>query len=369
MRLCFLGDAGSIHLQRWLEYFVSNGYEVHVISFRPCPVPGVQVHLLASGRDGRLAYVKGLTRIRHLVESIRPDILHAHYATSFGLLGVVSRFHPLVVSAWGSDVLVAPEKSFWLKKVVKRVLRQADALTSDSVYMSRRMEELLQGVQKRLMTVTMGVARAWFDGIAKAEKKPAQVLSLRGHQEIYNIDIILRAMVETVQTVPEARLIVAGEGPETPGLKALAGSLGLESYAHFVGQVPHSQVQTYLKESAIAVSVPSSDATAVSLLEAMACGSFPVLSDLPANREWVTDGLNGLIVPAKDVKALAGAIIRSLRDQDLRERAVQSNKNKVREKAIWEDNMAEVLTLYGELLLVSINREQGQPPLTKVRGL
>lgn len=360
MRVCFLGDAGSIHLQRWLEYFVAAGFEVHVISFRSCPVPKVQVHLLAAGADGRLAYLKGLSRIRGLVEQIRPDILHAHYATSFGLLAVVSKFHPLVVSAWGSDVLVAPEKSFWLKRIVERVLREADALTSDSVYMSSRMLELLQGVQKRLITVTMGVSRAWFDGIAQIDKKVTQILSLRGHQEIYNIDTILRAMVETVKAVPQARLIVAGEGPGTSGLKALAAALGLDSCVKFVGQLPHAQVQAYLNESAISVSVPSSDATAVSLLEAMACGSFPVLSDLPANREWVEDGVNGLIVKAGDVKALAQALVRSLQDPALREQAIGRNREKIQEKAIWEDNMDEVRALYRELLPSGTKTEQNK---------
>ncbi|KLU59334.1 GDP-mannose-dependent alpha-(1-2)-phosphatidylinositol mannosyltransferase [Peptococcaceae bacterium CEB3] len=356
MRLCFLGDAGSIHLQRWLAYFVSLGHEVHVISFRGCPVEGVQVHLLASGREGRLAYMKALTRVKGMVRRIHPDILHAHYATSFGLLGVISKFHPLIVSAWGSDVLVAPVRSYWLRKVVECVLARADALISDSLYMSGRMEELLHGVPKRLLTVTMGVSRAWFDGIAPGDKKPTQILSLRGHQPIYNIDVILRAIPETVRAVPEARLVLAGEGEETPKLKALAASLGIEPFVRFVGQLPHSEVEAYLNESAIMVSVPSSDATAVSLLEAMACGSFPVLSDLPANREWVSDGFNGLIVPAKDAAALAGAMIRSLRDAGLRGRALERNRKKILERAIWEDNMAEVRTLYGDLLGINFNK-------------
>ncbi|CAA7599627.1 Glycosyltransferase subfamily 4-like, N-terminal domain protein [Acididesulfobacillus acetoxydans] len=356
MRLCFLGDAGSIHLQRWLTYFVSLGHEVHVVSFRDCPVEGVQVHLLASGREGRLAYVKALTKVRGIVRRINPDILHAHYATSFGLLGIMSQFHPLVVSAWGSDVLVAPVRSYWLRKVVECVLPRADALTSDSLYMSGRMEELLHRVPKRLLTVTMGVSQAWFDGITPADKKPAQILSLRGHQPIYNIDIILKAIPETVRAVPKARLVLAGEGEETPKLKALAASLGIEPFVRFVGQLPHSEVEAYLNESAVMVSVPSSDATAVSLLEAMACGSFPVLSDLPANREWVSDGINGLIVPAKDAAALAGALIRGLRDQGLRERAFERNRKKIRERAIWEDNMAEVQSLYGDLLRLNFNK-------------
>ncbi|MHB1653256.1 MAG: glycosyltransferase [Desulfitobacteriaceae bacterium] len=351
MRLCFLGDAGSIHLQRWLAFFAAAGHQVDVVSFRPCSVPGVKVHLLASGTGGRIAYLKGMTRIRRILGEIRPDILHAHYATSFGLLAVLSGFHPLVVSAWGSDVLVAPEKSFWLRKIVQHVLHQADALTSDSSYMSSRMEELLNGEKKRLMTVTMGVSREWFQSLPDPSKSPWQVLSLRGHQEIYNIDVVIRSMAEVVKTLPQAKLVVAGEGPKTPSLKSLTATLGLKRNIDFVGQLPHAQVQAYLNESAVSVSVPSSDATAVSLLETMACGSFPVLSDVPANKEWIEDGVNGLIVPAGDAHALAQALIQSLEDQALREQALSINRERVLAKAIWEDNMAEVESLYRELLL------------------
>ncbi|GAB6173057.1 glycosyltransferase [Paradesulfitobacterium aromaticivorans] len=350
MRLCFLGDAGSIHLQRWIKYFMDAGYQVDVISFRPCPLPGVKVHLLAGGSTGRWGYIRAMFQIKGLAADIKPDILHAHYATSFGLLAVLSGFHPLVVSAWGSDVLVAPEKSRWLRTVVRRVMQTADALTSDSEYMSGRMENLLQSQPKTLKTVTMGVSRAWFEQLPQVRKNPVQILSLRGHQEIYNIDIILKAMTKVIAAIPEAGLIVAGEGPETFNLKNLTKSLGLEGNVSFVGQLPHAEVQTYLNESAVSVSVPSSDATAVSLLETMACGSFPVVTDLPANREWIEDGVNGLIVPARDPDTLASALIRSLEDLNLRENAIAMNREKIHAKAIWENNMAEMEELYRDLL-------------------
>ena len=352
MRLCFLGDAGSIHLQRWIHYFLKAGYQVDVISFRPCEIQGAKVHLLAQGQGGRLAYVKAVFKIRRLVREIQPDMLHAHYATSFGLLALVSGFRPLVVTAWGSDVLVAPKESRILKMIVQQVLRHADALTSDSSNMSERMRELLNGRKCILKTITMGVSRDWFEQISQSEKKPLQIVSLRGHQTNYNIDVLIQAMAEVTKVVPEAQLIIAGEGPETEGLRVLSSSLGIDKNVHFVGQLPHEAVQTYLNESSISASVPTSDATAVSLLETMACGSFPIVTDLPANREWVEDNVNGLLVPIKDSKALAEAIIRALEDVALQDRAREINHQRVGDKAIWEDNMGEVEELY-QLLIES----------------
>lgn len=350
VRLCFLGDASSIHLQRWIKYFMDTGYKVEVVSFKRCPLSGVKVHLLAEGSTSCLGYIRAMLQIKSLVANLKPDILHAHYATSFGLLALLSGFHPLVVSAWGSDVLVAPRKSWWLHSVVRRVLQAADALTSDSEYMSGVMKSLLNNVSKNLKTVIMGVPKVWFEQLPQISKNPMQILSLRGHEKIYNIDIIIKAMEKVCAIVRDCRLIVAGEGPETSALKSLTKSLGLEEYVRFVGQLPHGEVQKYLNESAVSVSVPSSDATAVSLLESMACGSFPVVTDLPANREWIEDGVSGLIVPAKDPDALAQALIRSLQDSYLLEHAIAINRQKIQAKAIWENNMAEMEELYHDLL-------------------
>lgn len=350
MHVCFLGDAGSIHLQRWIHYFVKEGYLVDVISFRPCEIKGAKVHVLAQGQSGKLAYLKAVFKIRRLICRMKPDLLHAHYATSFGLLALVSGFKPLVVTAWGSDVLVAPRESMILKLLVQQVLRHADALTSDSSNMSKRMRELLNGHEGILKTITMGVSRDWFAQIPDSKKKPLQIVSLRGHQTNYNIDVLIQAMTVVTKAIPKSLLIVAGEGPETEGLKALSSSLGIDENIHFVGQLPHEAVQSYLNESSISVSIPTSDATAVSLLETMACGSFPIVTDLPANREWVEDNLNGLLVPIGDSKALAEAIIRALRDVDFRDKAREINRQRVGNTAIWEDNMGEVEQLYHRLL-------------------
>ena len=196
----------------------------------------------------------------------------------------------------------------------------------------------------------MGVSRDWFEQISQSEKKPLQIVSLRGHQTNYNIDVLIQAMAEVTKAEPKAQLIVAGEGPETEGLRMLSSSLGIDKNVHFVGQLPHEAVQKYLNESSISASVPSSDATAVSLLETMACGSFPIVTDLPANREWIEDNVNGLLVPIKDSKALAEAIIRALEDVTLRDKAREINRQRVGDKAIWEDNMGEVEELYQLLM-------------------
>lgn len=91
-------------------------------------------------------------------------------------------------------------------------------------------------------------------------------------------------------------MIIAATGEETDALKLLVEQLGINEQVQFAGWVNKVQNAEFYSNAKIFVSIPESDATAISLLEAMAYGCVPVLSDLPANREWIEDGKNGIII-------------------------------------------------------------------------
>jgi glycosyltransferase involved in cell wall biosynthesis len=107
---------------------------------------------------------------------------------------------------------------------------------------------------------------------------------------------------------------------------------------------------TTLFAGAVYVSTSLSDSTSVSLLEAMAAGTFPVVTDIEANHEWIDDGENGFLVPVDDPAALADRIHRALADRALRERGRRLNQARIRERASWQDNMDEVCALFERLV-------------------
>ncbi len=142
MKLCFLADARSVHVQKWAQYFSDERNEVHIISFRDARIPGVQVHYINSHGTisispivsffSKIGYLLWIGKIRRLIKKIRPDILHAHWATSYGLLGALSGYHPFILSTWGNDIIISPHKYWIMQKLVEYSLENADLVTATS---------------------------------------------------------------------------------------------------------------------------------------------------------------------------------------------------------------------------------------------
>jgi len=176
------------------------------------------------------------------------------------------------------------------------------------------------------------------------------VLSTRSlDTPLYNIDVVLRAMARVRARVPNARLVVAGDGRLRPLCESLAQQLGLGETVRFAGSLSQAELRDAMLDAEAFVSVPSSDATSVALLQAMACGSFPIVSDLPTQEELVEHGTQGLRVAVRDDVALAEAIVRALEDVALRRDAVERNRTFVEEYGLLEPNMARMEAWYYRL--------------------
>ena len=142
------------------------------------------------------------------------------------------------------------------------------------------------------------------------------VLSTRRLKPLYNTDILIEAIPEIIKHVPEARFLITGEGNQLDVLKAKAERLGLSGLTKFLGWVDYPTLVEAYQTADIFISIPSSDGTAVSLLEAMACELPVIVTDIPSNREWIQNEVNGFLIPVRDVKMLSGKIIRLLRNRE-----------------------------------------------------
>jgi glycosyltransferase involved in cell wall biosynthesis len=113
----------------------------------------------------------------------------------------------------------------------------------------------------------------------------------------------------------------------------------------FLGGVGEREMEGLLQSTSYYVSASLSDGASSSLLEAMASGLFPIVSDIPANREWITHEENGLLFPPGDHVTLAACLGRAIKNESWMDGARDTNRQLVRERADADTNMAGLAEL------------------------
>jgi len=355
VRIAYLSIGRHLHTERWIQYFARHGHECHLLTVQPGPIEGVQVHDIRTSAPGKpLRYWLSLRKVRSILKGLKPDLLHTHFLTGYGYWGHFSRFLPNILTVWGDDVYLTPHENALKGWLARRALRSASALTGDSVDILQHCIALGAAPEK-CYEIQWGVDFSVFSSerVSRVREelgipgKAPVVFSPRSFtQAYYNIDLIVDAVASLQKERPTVHVIFAGyEGDQSP-FRALAERAGLTRQAHFVGRIPHEDFADYLVASDVFVSVPSVDATAVSLLEAMACGCAIVVSSLASSLEWIRAGENGLVVPPRDEGALVGALRKLLDDAALRARFGKLCAKEVRQRADHELNMQWMLRLY-----------------------
>jgi glycosyltransferase involved in cell wall biosynthesis len=303
LRVVLFGDGESPHLVKWARALAPR-VELHVASSRGL-APAIEALVPAQRTlrlqhatkfaGGNAALLKTLPRLVRWLRGVDADWISAHYLSSHGTLAWLARRAgvraQLAASAWGSDILVAPAQSALLRWATSRVLRDAVVCTSDSAHMAQRMREL---GAREVMTFPFGL-----DALpaASAAKEPQLFFANRGLEDIYDPLRVLSLFAGAAARWPDARLAVANDGSLREALERRAAELGLAGRVDFVGRLDAATQSGFYARARWYLSVPRSDSVSVSVLEAMGHGCIPLLSDLPANRELVRDGANGLIVP------------------------------------------------------------------------
>lgn len=350
MKICYLANAASIHTQRWAEYFASVGYQVVVVSLVPGNIKNVQViHVPLFSRQRHLNILLSVPKIKRIIHDIKPDILHAHYITSYGFAAAITKFRPLVLSAWGSDVLVMPEKSVIYRHMVRYIMRRADLVTSIAEHMTNLILERNYVTAEKIRTFPFGVDTDVFNPTINRRKDPSSppvIVSNRRLDTGLDVDVLIQAIPAVLAAHPAARFIIAGDGPLRVDLERLSERLNLSESVTFIGAVGHSDMPGFLSGSDIFISTSRTDGNNISLNEAMACGAFPIATNIDANRQWIDDGKNGLLFDVKDHKALSQKIIEAIESPEWRKSIIQDNFDIIQSRASWQNEMRKMQKLY-----------------------
>ena len=322
MKILYIADSTSIHTQRWVRYFLEAGHVIYIITIgeKTERINGA-IHVANFDRFyfRSFSFLRVLKGTRKMLRQIKPDILHGHFVHQYGWLAALTGFHPFVLSAWGTDILYLPNasRSGLGRLLTTYAMRRADLLTATSEHLKNEM--IKQGAAAdRIQVVFWGVDPRRFrpnidtgplkKRLGIANGSPV-ILSNRNQIALYNNDIVVKAMAIVLKCFPKAVLILQNSGgPLENELKWLAQNENISGSVRFLPRFSHGDLPPLYALADVYVSVPSWDAGPVSLKEAMSCGAVPVISRLPGPMEWVSDGVNGSIVPARDPGKLAHAI-------------------------------------------------------------
>ncbi len=309
MRIAMVGSGASIHVQRWLTGLRDLGHDVRLFAHSP----ELDATVIPRG-------IKGVLALRRELRGWRPDVVNAQYVQVHGIMAALAGFRPLVVSAWGSDVL---PQSFGERVAARFALARADLVHAQGPNMMPALDAL--GVREsRVLYATYGVDVKAFDAGPAADARPVPILSTRGLAAVYDPATLIRAAASLEARGIAAPLRLVGDGPLRGELEALAKETG--AAVEFVGRVPHDVLAGEYARARVFTSASLSDGVSVSLLEALSSGAFPVVSDIPANRPWVEHGVTGLLFPPGDADACAACLERALSDGGLVEGARALNR-------------------------------------------
>ena len=238
-------------------------------------------------------YYFTVKKIKESCEAFKPDVIHIHQINSIALYSILALKKlkiPIVLTAWGSDLLVSPKRSLILKTIVQYCLKRADMITADSEYLGKEVLKYIPNNEKKLVIANFGIDIHGENNVTKENI----IYSNRLHKKLYNIDEIISGFKKLEDTGKNKyQLVIGAIGPETENLIQLVSDLGLTEKVTFVGWLNFEDNLNWYSKSKFFISIPDSDATSISLLEAMYYGCYPIVSVLPSNLEWITDDVNG----------------------------------------------------------------------------
>lgn len=358
MKICYLSDANSEHTKKWCNFFVEKGYDIEVISLTKGEIDGVKVHSLNLESDKvrnynilyKIKYYFKINKVKELVKEINPDIVHAHYASSYGLLGAHTNFHPYILSVWGSDIYDFPQRSFIFKKMIKRNLSKADIIMSTSKAMAI---ETKKYTSKDIEITPFGVDVNLFrpyDNRYK-EKEHITIGTVKTLDPNYGIEYLVRAFAILCSRFPEKKLLleIAGKGSQLEYLKNLSESLGIKDNVKFLGFLKTDQVIEAFNRFDIAVFPSLSESFGVAAIEAQSCGVPVIVSNVGGLPEATKPGYSSILVNKEDENELADALERLVKNEGLRVSMGKNARRFVEDNYNIVDNFNKVEKIYNSI--------------------
>lgn len=354
-RILLLGNGSSIHLVRLANGLAACGCEVHLASqhgFLPSLDPAVGRH--EAPHRGGPGYFLNVAWFRRLLRRLRADIVNAHYAGGYGTMAALSRVRPLVITAWGSDVLTTPWSSW-----IKRVLVRGNLLHCDRiVVMADGMREAVRKLSRKdAEVIPFGVDTELFRPLqpSGAWSFPAQAFVVgicKSLEPVYRLDVAIRAMDVLRRERGDLKVFLAivGEGGEAENLRGLISDLSLQDRVLLAGPRDHAGLPEFYNGISAYAVTSESEGLCVSALEAAACGKPVISTPVGAMGKLAEAGFMGLSIEPGDPVGLSRAIARLADHPDEAARYGRAGLEHVRAHYEWDVTIRKTTNLFEDIL-------------------
>lgn len=356
MRICYIALGTFTHIGPYIDYFKEAGHDVNFICLSPSPDRGVPTYNVGLGggyseNAGKWKYPISMLRARRLTKKLKPDIVHAHYATSCGLTAMVCGFHPTIVTVHGSDLTMGIKFRIW-RPLLKKIFECSDCVNTVSEDLQDMVVSL--GIRPdKVKALTPGIDTEKFSFVERTALNPAQGLRFvctRRLEPVFDHQTIIGALVRLKDKGIKFQMTFVGDGSLLDTLKRQTSHVGLDDSVTFIGPVHNDDLLEVLARHDVYLSASLWDGTSLSLLEAMARGLFPIVSDIKANSAWLNHNANGLLHKVGDADDLAKCIMQLYGNPRLAAQAAVRNRERVVEHGNRKTNMKRLETIYQELI-------------------
>ena len=372
MRILYFSKNYTPHDFRFLNSLSKTEHEIFYLKLesnqrqvedRPVP-ENVQQILWAGGqREFRCRdipkYVLGLKRV---IKEIKPDIVHAGPIQTCAFIVVLSGFRPILTKSWGYDLVKDAESSWWMKRITSYVLRNSACFIGDSnviwdkaVAFGMNPENIIvfpwgvniERFHPEKAEKTKGKKKL---SVSNKQSKEITLFCSRTWEPIYRVDVLAKAFVKVASLNPDVNLILLGGGSQGANIRRILMNGGVMDRVHFGGQVGQRDLPRWYHMADIYISPSHVDGSSISLLEALACGMPCLVSDIPGNKEWVEDGVNGWTFRDGDVDDLAEKILLAIKSRRSFGRIGKAARKTAEERADWKKNFGKLLEAYNRVI-------------------
>jgi glycosyltransferase involved in cell wall biosynthesis len=368
VRILYFSDNCSDHNRRFLEKLASLEHDVYFLdatqtevaeNWLPRGVQNLQSKQSVPKNGNPSQFAGFLSEFQSVLRDLQPDIVHAGPVQTCGYVAGLSGFHPSVVMSWGSDILVDADRNAEWKRATEVALREADGFFCDCETVRESARRHVAIPDFRIVQFPWGVKRGSFSPHGSAESRESLgfspeafvFISTRSWEPIYDIEVLLQAFNWAYRENDRLRLLLLGNGSLAGRVRSFIIENKLENAIVSTGVIAGTQTPRWFRAANAYVSCARSDGTSVSLLEAMATGLPVVVTDIPSNREWITEQENGWLAATGSAEKFAEKLLRtaSLSPDDLGSIS-ERNRHLVAERADWDKNFPSLLRLYESLV-------------------